>query len=369
MTMTLRDPHQALSYWQAGTAAIPPDAGVLPIPDAGLINETWLVCDSSGSDSLPVAVLQWLNPIIDPRIHEDVLAVTGRLREFGMATPELIPTAEGRAWLPEDENDPAKGCWRMWTYVPGVTWHRLETPAQAAAAGELVGRFHSAMAGWNYEYRAPRRNIHDTPARMTELRSALAERADHPLIEEAGALGASILDGWRLWSRDGRTDLPARSCHGDLKISNLRFASTPSGTAPSGICLLDLDTLGPQTLAAEMGDAWRSWCNPAGEDEPDRVRFDVHLFAASARAWISRMSDLTLQEAESLVPGIERICWELAARFCTDAIRNSYFRENRKRHPEPGRHNLVRAASQCKLAQLVRAERERCIELIEDLLP
>ena len=50
--------------------------------------------------------------------------------------------------------------------------------------------------------------------------------------------------------------------HGDPKISNLMFARD----SDRGLCLIDLDTLGPMPIALELGDALRSWCNPAAED-------------------------------------------------------------------------------------------------------
>lgn len=374
-------PEEALELWHlGGTPGGPLGVTLRPAPDAGLINETWFVDrpeesseePSPGADREPVAVLQWLNPITHPAMHLDVAALTARLRGRGMTTPELIPTADGRLWLDDD----AHGCWRVWTYVPGTTLHRLETPAQAAAAGDLVGRFHVALAGWDHEFQAPRRNIHHTPSRMAELERAVAECPDHPLASAATELAESISEAWGRWREDGRLDLPERPCHGDLKISNLRFTETQTEDGVRGVCLLDLDTLGPQTLAAEMGDAWRSWCNPAGEEEPEAVRFDFGLFAASARAWAvhwARLRDevseeaLSPEEVASLVPGIERICLELSARFCADALRNSYFRENRDRFPEPGRHNLVRATSQHRLAERAREVRGRCEDLLGEL--
>ena len=41
---------------------------------------------------------------------------------------------------------------------------------------------------------------------------------------------------------------------------------------PDFACL-DLDTISPGDYSIEMGDAWRSWCNPAGESNPDSRTF------------------------------------------------------------------------------------------------
>ncbi len=334
-------PAEALSRWGR-------DDPVRPVPDPGLINLSWLVGEP------PRAVLQWVNPIFDPRIHLDIEAVTGRLDAVGLATPRLLPTPGGDLWTADGE----RGCWRLLTYLPGHTHHRLADAAQAASAGAIVGRFHAALHGWSYTFQAPGRQIHDTPARMTELRDALENADGHPLAEPARTLGAEVLDRWHRW--DGEVGLPARICHGDLKISNLRFDG--SGRA---IGLIDLDTLGTMPLAWEMGDAWRSWCNPAGEDDLESCAFDVDLFAASARAWLAHTGDLESRERRSLVPAIEQICLELAGRFCADAVQGSYFREDRERFPVPGSHNLLRARGQLALARSARDVRPVCEALVD----
>lgn len=329
------DPQEILAHWAI-------TAPVRPAPDAGLINRTWLVGEP------PRAVLQWVNPIFDPKIHLDIAAITTRLRASGLGVPRLLPNAAGRLFIATEN-----GCWRLLSHLSGRTFHRLHSPAQAAAAGQLVGRFHAALEGWAYRCRAPRRNIHDTPARMAELERALEAADGHPLETPARELGARILERWASW--EGELTQPERLCHGDLKVSNLRFDER----AEQATGLLDLDTLGPMALASEIGDAWRSWCNPAGEDDPAAVVFDLELFAASARAWLAEVS-LEESERRALVPGIERICLELAARFCADAVRNTYFREDRDRHPQPGAHNLLRARAQLALAVSARALRGEC---------
>ncbi len=324
------EPMEALARWGRSEQ-------VVPAPDAGLINHTWLV------GSPPVAVLQWVNPIFRPSVHEDIEAVTARLEAFGLTTPRLIRTLEGAlCWSAED------GCWRLLSFIPGRTFHRVDSPARAAAAGALVGRFHAATQGWDYDFRHRRPGAHDTLAHMRLLASALEGADGHPLAEPARAVGQEILDRWARW--EGTLDLPDRVCHGDLKISNLRF----DASGDRALCLLDLDTLSALPLAVEMGDAWRSWCNPAGEDDPEACHFDLEIFEASARAWLGAVGELSAVERDSLVPGVERICLELSARFCADAVRNVYFREDRARFPAPGAHNLHRARGQLALARSAR---------------
>ena len=332
---------EALSRWDL-------DLPLSPAPDAGLINRTWLV------GAPPQAVLQWVNPIFKPSVHLDIEAITARLAEHGLLTPRLLRRADGALWL-EDEG----ACWRLMTFIPGQTLHRLDGPARAAAAGRLVGRFHAATAGWSYDFQHRRPGAHDTLAHMATLRAALGGAHGHPLADDARALGDQILVDWERW--DGDLDQPERVCHGDLKVSNLRFDLSGS----EAVCLLDLDTMAALPLSVEMGDAWRSWCNPAGEEDPQASRFDLSLFEASARAWLAEVGPLAPEERDALVPGIERICLELAARFCADAVRNCYFREDRQRHPQPGAHNLLRARSQHQLARSARERRAEASGIVE----
>lgn len=335
-------PDEALAHWNRR------DRPRL-CPDNGLINRTWLVGEP------PDAVLQWVNPIFHPGIHLNMEMVTRHLEASGFLAPRLVPTADGRLWV-----DAEPGFWRLLTYVPGRTIHRLRSPGQAASAGALVGRFHAALAGWSEPFHSPRRSIHDTPARMDELRTALEACEGHPLAAEARELGEEILGRWAAW--DGELDLPERVCHGDLKVSNLRFEEN----GDQALGLIDFDTLEPMPFAAELGDAWRSWCNPAGEDAPELSRLDPALFAAAASAWLAAAPPLAERELASLVPGLERLVLELAARFAADAVRHSYFREDRERYPAPGLHNLVRARGQMCLARSVRAQRSACEAVVRE---
>lgn len=327
---------QALAHWEE-------EGALREAPDAGLINRTWL------AGTPPRAVLQWVSPIFDPVIHLNIAAVTARLAAAGLTTPRLLPTRGGELWQADGD-----AVWRLMTFIPGRTLHHLASPAQAAAAGQLVGRFHAALADWDFRFHDSGRPLHDTKGRMEALGATLEKADRHPLSSEARRVGEAILEAWASW--DGELAQPQRPCHGDLKVSNLRFDE--GGT--EAVCLLDLDTLAPQALAAEMGDAWRSWCNPADEGDVDACRLDMTLFTASAQAWGAAAPPLAPGERESLVPGIERICLELASRFCTDAVENTYFREDRDRFPQPGAHNLLRARGQLNLARSARAQRAAC---------
>ena len=178
-------------------------------------------------------------------------------------------------------------------------------------------------------------------------------------------LGADILATSR--ALPALPDLPRRITHGDLKLSNVLFADAGDGTPaapPRALCLIDLDTLGRQTMAYELGDALRSWCNPTGEDvaEPaiDRALFDAALRGYAAGSGREVLDDA---EAAALVPGLATVCVELAARFCVDAVEDRYFGWDATRFASRREHNLVRARGQLALARSVLAARDELDEL------
>ena len=170
------------------------------------------------------------------------------------------------------------------------------------------------------------------------------------------ALAREILDVAR--DLPAMPDVPRRHVHGDLKISNLIFRS-----GPRGVALVDLDTLGKGTLAFELGDAMRSWCNPHGEDA-GLVKLELPLFAAAIGAFREVADSITTDvERRSVVVGFETVCVELAARFAVDVFEDRYFGWDPSRFASRREHNLVRAAGQLALARDVRAARDELLAI------
>ncbi len=319
----------------------------------GLINATFAV----RVDGTPIAVVQRLHPVFGAEVNTDIDAVTSHLAARGLFTPRLIRTRDGAAWVTHEGR-----VWRALTWVDGITVHRVPDPSWADAAGELVGRFHVAVSDFTHDYAFVRAGVHDTAAHLERLRTAVEAGGD----AEAVALGREVLAAAA--ALPAMPVLPRRHCHGDLKISNVMFGVVPALPAnPQPVrahCLVDLDTVGLGTMAFEIGDAMRSWCNPHGEDV-EAVQFELPIFEAAIRGFVRAAgSVVSREERASIVVGLETVCIELAARFAVDVFRDEYFGWDPARFPSRRAHNLVRARGQLGLGQSVRAHREHALAIV-----
>jgi Ser/Thr protein kinase RdoA (MazF antagonist) len=312
------------------------EPGALERAASGLINPTWFVRTRGGA----ALVLQRLNPIFSAEVNVDIAAVTEHLARRGLMTPRLVPTRGGALWLEREGT-----VWRALTRIEGICRDALESPAQAHAAGRLLATFHRAVADLEHSFRNRRLGVHDTPRHLRLLREALAAHRDHRHFAAVLPLGERVLA-----LAEALPPLPAsidRIVHGDPKISNLMFAPGED----RALCMIDLDTLARMPVALELGDALRSWCNPATEDA-SQARFVRPLFE-QAVAGYAQAAEGFLTEAEwrAIPLGTLTVTVELAARFCTDALNERYFGWNRTRYESASAHNQARTRGQLQVAE------------------
>ena len=335
----------------------------------GLINQTFAVTELAPGGRR--FVLQRVNPLFPPSIHDNILAVTNRLRDAGLTTPRLVPTHEGDPCL-QLARDPASATsasgapevWRLMTFVEGVSFDVVGSPGQARAAGALIARFHRALDGLTHPFAALRTGVHDTPRHLETLARATTQHLAHRLHADVEPLATAIAAAAAALPL--LPVLAPRVCHGDLKFNNVLFAGAAPVEREQAVCLIDLDTIGPMSLAFELGDAWRSWCNRSGEDDVEAA-LDLGIFEASFDGYSTALgASLDEPERRALLLGPEWISLELAARFAADALNESYFGWDPKRFPDRGAHNLVRARGQLSLHRAfvaTRATRARLLAL------
>jgi Ser/Thr protein kinase RdoA (MazF antagonist) len=319
----------------------------------GLINDTYALGRRF--------ILQRLHPIFLAEVNLDIAALTPQLAAAGVPVPRLVLARSGQPWhavMDAQTAEAARGVWRILTRLPGETRHRLDSPSQAEAAGQMVARFHTALRSCDHTFHFSRPGAHDTPAHLATLAQAVASCRDHPLHADVAALAEELQARWTAWGPV--PELPQRIIHGDLKVSNLLF----EGDAVCGV--LDLDTMARSSLDIELGDALRSWCNRTTEDDPAPA-FDLDTFAAAWRGYRSVAADwLTAGEQQSIPLAIERICLELSARFAADALYERYFGWDSQRYATRGAHNWARACNQLGLARDVHRWRAPMCKIVSD---
>ena len=121
-------------------------------------------------------------------------------------------------------------------------------------------------------------------------------------------------------------------------------------------CASSISQLAHMPVALELGDALRSWCNPATEDAAS-ARFVRAFFDAAIEGYAEAAQGFLAKAEWSAIPrGALTITVELAARFCADALRESYFGWNRARYESASAHNQARVHGQLLLAEGIRAE-------------
>jgi Ser/Thr protein kinase RdoA (MazF antagonist) len=309
--------------------------------DVGLINETHEVA----IDGTPRYVLQKLHAIFAGEVCLDLEAIVDRVARAGLVTPRLVRTLDGSAFVRA-----GAAVFRVITFVRGRTIGAVTEPRLAFEAAALASRFHAALGDLDHTFHFTRSGVHDTAAHLARLERWL--HAGQGTIDHAlnAPIAEAILEHAR--TLEPLTPTPPRIVHGDLKISNVRFDES----LVHAVALLDLDTLAHGTMAYELGDALRSWAQRGGESA-DATAVDQAIVEAAMRGYAAGGFALTSDERASIIPGLETISVELAARFCVDAWEDAYFGWDRTRFASRREHDRVRARSQLSLARSVRADR------------
>jgi Ser/Thr protein kinase RdoA (MazF antagonist) len=291
-----------------------PIVSIVRITD-GSINDTYEVKTDSGF----VFILQKMSTLFKPNVMDNLALVTPYVQARGVLIPCGIKTVDGEAYKVNGD-----GSWyRALSFIEGKTIHDSMTTAQVHSAGRLVGSFHSALASCREELAIALPHYHDTPFYFERMERVVRECTDEmkretlsPIVAEINVLKDSLIV-------DVRT-LPQRIIHADLKTSNIRFSEEGEALA-----LIDMDTMMRGSVVTEMGDAFRSWCGTAGEDNSEQV-FDAEIFKAGMKGYIETAEGITEKEIVSIAEGIRILTIELASRFVTDAYEESYFARSSK---------------------------------------
>ena len=308
----------------------------------GLINASWMV-----EDSAVRLIVQRLNKIFSPSVNETIDKATHFLASRGMNTFRIQRTIDQQLQYLHDAY-----CWRALSVVEGDTYQVVENKTQAHSAARLLANFHQIMHDYPQVARLPIATVHNISKHLGALQEALRVHQGHRFYRSIQEVAGAIFD--RAETLPPLPEFPRITIHGDPKISNFLFDDRLEA-----LCLVDLDTLGRGQLLHEIGDALRSWCNPHGEDTADTI-FDLDIFATSVNAYASNCSD-KFDKSQLRYVGLatQTIYLELAARFCADALKESYFAWDPENFSSASEHQLTRARGQLSAADALNAQSDK----------
>lgn len=343
---------------------------------AGNINSTYRV-EAEGANY----ILQKINKTVFTKpeeVMQNIRRISRHLKkkvllEGGKPDVEVlhpIDTLDASKFLIDENGD----YWRMYDWIEGAkTYDSIDSSEIFKKVGGAFGKFQKRLADFpaeNLHEAIP--DFHNTPKRYTDFELAiLADKAgrlkaiegeeEHPLNIAIAKIKEykEEIQLLELGKKIGK--LPIRVTHNDTKINNVMIDER-TGEA---ICVIDLDTVGPDTALVDFGDAIRSGANKAGEEPEDisSAVMDMDLFDAYTRGYLEEtlvvnkngkinndsQKGLTKNEVVMLHKAPKILTLELAMRFIGDYLNgDEYFR---LKEGQPEDLNLRRGLVQLNLAE------------------
>lgn len=332
---------------------------------SGHINDTFFIRTKERTDF----VLQRINAEVFSKIPELIANKIKVSAHLISKWPELSTEEQHRrvlTFLPTNKGtyyhqDAYGRFWNLSYYIPdSISYDTVTTKEIAYEAGRLFGKFIDQTQDFNAsELVEIIPDFHNVPSRLLQFknakRNASAERLKKAFTEinqvEELQKEMVILQGLK---DSGK--IPTRVTHNDTKISNALFDLTNKG-----LCVIDTDTVMPGIVHNDFGDAIRTICNTAVEDEKDLnlVQFNVNYYDAYLKGFLEELRDsLSDLEIEYLPLGAKTIIFIMGLRFLTDYLAGDIYYKT-----SYDAHNLVRAKNQFKLIQSFEAHYDEILKI------
>ena len=239
--------------------------------------------------------------------------------------------------------------WNMMIYIDNsITFETVNNEEVAYEGGKLFGNFLNLTSDLDISKLIeviPK--FHDMSFRYSQFKSALQSTPKERLYRAKLYIDcvANLKEEMHILQNLKESRLiKLRTTHNDTKISNALFTKNNKG-----LCVIDTDTVMPGIIHYDFGDAIRTICNTAAEDETnlDLVEFNTTYYKAYTKGFLEHMkSSITLLELKYLPLAAKTMIFIMALRFLTDYLNGDVYYKTK--YPE---HNLDRAKNQFKLLQ------------------
>lgn len=336
---------------------------------SGLINDTYKVTTPAGE---PDYVLQRINHKIFndvEMLQNNIDNVTAHIRNKLIKAGEkdidrkslrfIKSKSDGKSYVKSGDE-----YWRMMFFIPDSFTNEVVDEKSAELTGIAFGEFQTMLSDIRESIGETIPDFHNMEFRLKQFKDSInADSAGrlklkdvNNLVDELLLRSEKMTIAERLY-REGK--LPKRICHCDTKVNNILFDE--KGEI---LCVIDLDTVMPSFVFSDFGDFLRSAANTGEEDAKnlDSVNFNMNIFRAFARGYVSAASFLTPLEKEMLPYAALLFPYMQAVRFLTDYLNGDTYYKTA--YPD---HNLVRAKAQFKLLQSAESCEEAMREYISSL--
>lgn len=331
----------------------------------GNVNDTFLAIFRNTFEEFQV-ILQRVNSKVFPepeRIMRNLRVVTAHVHakleqdcdraDRVWQMPQIVKTRAGDDFFIDDKGD----FWRVITKIPSATcFDETQSVEHAHECGTVIGYFHWLLSDLPHAGLSdPLPGFHITPgylAAYDEMLECVPEAANRLSSSMEVRRMAAFIEKRREFCNILQNplvcgELNKRMMHGDPKVNNIMIDDfTGKGSA-----MIDLDTIGPGLVHYDFGDAIRSICNPAGEEESNlsKVVLDLELCEAFCKGYLEQ-AEMFMSDADKyyLFDSVRLITFELGMRFFHDYLAgNIYFKTT---YPD---QNLHRARVQFKLCESI----------------
>lgn len=327
---------------------------------SGHINDTYLI----QTEDEPFYILQRINHHVFkdvPGLISNKVSVSKHIQKKLSYLPEaqlkksvltFVPANTGGYYHKDEDGN----YWNVMVYISDSVTHDIVTNKEIAyEGGKLSGDFLNLTSDFDASVLIdviPK--FHDMSFRFWQFEEALKTVSKERLekakeyVDRVIALKEEMHIIQKL-KESGKIKL--RVTHNDTKISNALFDENNKG-----LCMIDTDTVMPGVVHYDFGDAIRTICNSAAEDETnlDLVNFNVEYYKAYKKGFLEKVeSALSPLEIKTLPLGAKTMIFIMAIRFLTDFLNNDVYYKTK--YPE---HNLDRAKNQFKLIDSMMAQME-----------
>ena len=231
-----------------------------------------------------------------PGLIENKVVVSRHMQEKLKGLPKkkqkrrvlaFAKTKEGASYFQGEEGN----YWNlMYDIDKSVTFETVDNEEIAYEGGRLIGQFLTLTSDFDAsKLMEVIPKFHDMSFRYQQFEDAL-DGASKERLEEANSYiekVAHLKEEMHILQKLKESgEIKLRVTHNDTKISNVLF-----NKKNKGLCVIDTDTVMPGIVHYDFGDAIRTICNSAAEDETnlDLVTFNIYYYKAYTQGFLKKM--------------------------------------------------------------------------------